>query len=148
MRHSLIVVAKVLFVCVVFCYPVSSGAATATSFCNPGSVSIARDSIITPKYEHGQDSTGKLDSAQGAVNSENSGESALMYGAVFVSVLGIIAFAKLGTGLISWMLLLIVVPIILFCAIALAFSKKKRDRLISLILMTSWMFFGISQSNK
>ena len=148
MKHSLIVATKVLFVCIVFCYPFSLEAATSTSIINSGSVSITRDNSITPEYEHVPDSTGQPDNAQVAVNSENKGESALMYGAVFVSILGVIAFAKLGTGLISWMLVLIVVPIILFCAIALAFSKKKRDRLISLILMTSWMFFGISQSNK
>lgn len=147
MRHSLIVAAKVLFVCVVFCYPVSSGAATATSSntCKVYDSSIAPVAVV-------QDSLGKPGGSKifwwnRRQNKSDFGKAFALSAAVSIglAIVLILFFpAAKGAFLLPILSIALLATGIIYSIIGLFVSRKKRDRIISVIALLSGVITALA----
>jgi hypothetical protein len=147
MRHSLIVAAKVLFVCVVFCYPVSSGAATATSpnTCKVYGSSIAPVAVV-------QDSLGKPGGSKifwwnRQQSKSDFGKAFALSAAVSVGlaiVLILFVPAAKGAFLLPILAIALLATGIIYSIIGLFVSRKKRDRIISAIALLSGVITAVA----
>lgn len=142
MKHSLIVATKVLFVCIVFCYPFSLEAARACS----GYAGRMQDGRVVP-IAITQDSLGKPGGSKifwwkRRDNKSDFGKAFALSAAVSVGLaIALILFVTPAKG--SFFLPLLIIGLlgvgIIYSVIGLFLSKKKRDRIISAISLA----FGV-----
>ncbi len=134
MKHSLIVATKVLFVCIVFCYPFSLEAVTKTSESICSSISMAQDTVITPT-----DSLG--------AQSKTDIGTVFTVGAVAGAILSVILFFNIPNSYAAILVGLILISLlgstIVLALGGIVLSRKKRNKILSAIaLMAGLIMYG------